>query len=78
VYDRSRQQIALAVDMLLSHQTLVLQETDVVLNALRLFSESKGIGFSDCLMISIARNAGNTPLGTFDSKLGRVEGTVLI
>jgi predicted nucleic acid-binding protein len=32
------------------------------------------LGFSDCLILEIARKAGNLPLGTFDRALGRLDG----
>ena len=32
------------------------------------------LGFSDCLILQLARRAGHQPLGTFDRTLGRVEG----
>jgi len=32
------------------------------------------LGFSDCLVLEIARKAGHTPLGTFDRNLSRIEG----
>jgi hypothetical protein len=33
------------------------------------------LGFSDCLVLAIARKAGHLPLGTFDRNLGKVTGT---
>jgi predicted nucleic acid-binding protein len=33
------------------------------------------LGFSDCLLLHLARKAGHLPLGTFDRALGKVEGT---
>jgi hypothetical protein len=32
------------------------------------------LGFSDCLILEIARRAGHLPLGTFDRDLGKLEG----
>jgi predicted nucleic acid-binding protein len=32
------------------------------------------VGFSDCLILEVARKAGHLPLGTFDRELGRLEG----
>jgi predicted nucleic acid-binding protein len=34
----------------------------------------RGVDFSDCLMVEVARTAGHTPLGTFDRDLGEVDG----
>lgn len=32
------------------------------------------MGFSDCLVLEMARKAGHLPLGTFDHALGKQEG----
>jgi predicted nucleic-acid-binding protein len=74
VYARTPSQIATAVDLLLEHDTLTLQDPDVVRAALAVFRERPRLGFSDCLMVQVARRAGHTPLGTFDKALGGVEG----
>jgi predicted nucleic-acid-binding protein len=74
VYDRTSSQIAAAVDLLLDHDTLTIQDSDVVRAALAVFRERPRLGFSDCLMLQVGRRAGHTPLGTFDKALGSVEG----
>lgn len=74
VYDRSPAAIATAVDMLLSHECLTVQDAEAVAAAVAQFREAPKIGFSDCLMVEIARKAGHTPLGTFDRDLGRIDG----
>ena len=66
--------LALAVEMLLNHQNLVLQESEVVALALNLFRSRPTLSFSDCLMLELARRAGHLPLGTFDRTLSKVEG----
>ncbi len=73
-YDRTAEQIATAVDMLLNHKDLTVQDAEVVTNALEHFRERPALGFSDCLVLEIARKAGHTPLGTFDRNLAKVEG----
>jgi predicted nucleic-acid-binding protein len=60
--------------MLLNHKDLTLQDPDVVEAALELFRSRPALGFSDCLMLHIARKAGHLPLGTFDRALGKIEG----
>jgi len=75
VYERSANELATAVEMLLNHQELTLQDADAVAAALELFRSRPALGFSDCLMLNLARKAGHLPLGTFDRALGRVEGT---
>jgi predicted nucleic-acid-binding protein len=73
-YKQSAREIASAVELLLNHKDLVLQDSDVVAAALELFRSRPALGFSDCLLLHIARKAGHLPLGTFDRALGRVEG----
>ena len=74
VYERSSDQIATAVDMLLNHESLTLQDADVVTSALEQFRKRPALGFSDCLVLETARKAGHLPLGTFDRDLARLEG----
>ncbi|HEX4807638.1 MAG TPA: type II toxin-antitoxin system VapC family toxin [Bryobacteraceae bacterium] len=74
VYERTAAELATAVEMLLNHRTLTVQEPDVVLRALDLFRAKPSLGFSDCLMLQLARKAGHLPLGTFDRGLAKVEG----
>ena len=74
VYERTPAQIATAVEMLLNHQQLTLQDADVVAAGLRLFRNRPAVGFSDCLVHEIARKAGHLPLGTFDRDLAVHDG----
>jgi predicted nucleic-acid-binding protein len=74
-YERSAEQIATAVEMLLNHKDLTLQDADVVLCALEQFRKRPKAGFSDCLVLEVARKAGHLPLGTFDRDLSRCDGT---
>jgi predicted nucleic-acid-binding protein len=73
-YRLNAAEVAAAVEMLLGHKDLILQDSDVVATALELFQSRPSLGFSDCLMLHLARKAGHLPLGTFDRALGRVEG----
>ena len=76
VYHLSREQISTAVEMLLNHQVLTLQDADVVSAALTHFRRYSRVDFSDCLALEIARKAGHIPLATFDrdfAKLADVE-----
>ena len=75
VYKRSPAVIAASVEMLIHHKSLILQDSDAVATALELFQSRPSLGFSDCLMLHLARKAGHLPLGTFDRALGKVEGT---
>jgi predicted nucleic-acid-binding protein len=72
VYELSQKDQARAVEMLLNHRDLVLQDTETVTAALELFRSRPSLGFSDCLMLHLARRAGHLPLGTFDRGLARI------
>jgi predicted nucleic-acid-binding protein len=74
VYDLTPAAIATAVEMLLNHKDLVIQDSDAVTAALEHFRKRPRLGFSDCLLLEIARKAGHLPLGTFDRNLGKLEG----
>ena len=74
VYDRGAADIITAIEMLLRHESLVLQDADVVEAALDMFRSRPTRGFSDCLLLQLARNAGHLPLGTFDRGLGKMNG----
>jgi len=74
VYDRTPEQIAGAIDMLLNHKDLTIQDAEVITNALAHFRKRPAVGFSDCLVLEIARKAGHTPLGTFDRDLAKLDG----
>ena len=73
VYARSAAQIATAIEMLLNHKDLTLQDADVVSSALEQFRSRPVLGFSDCLVVEIARKAGHLPLGTFDRDLAKLD-----
>jgi predicted nucleic acid-binding protein len=51
-----------------------MQDPEVVASALDLFRQRPALGFSDCLLLEIARKVGHLPLGTFDRNLGKLEG----
>lgn len=74
VYERSPSQLANAIDLLLNHETLTLQDADVVTAALGHFRKRPTLGFSDCLILEIARKAGHLPVGTFDKNLAKSDG----
>ena len=75
VYNRSPAQIANAVGRMLNHKELTLQDAAVVARALDHFRSRPSLGFSDCLVLEIARKAGHLPLGTFDRNLAKLDGT---
>jgi len=74
VYDREPNAVAAAVEMLLSHEHLTVQDPEVVAAAVAQFRQYPKVGFSDCLMVEVARKAGHIPLGTFGRDLGKIDG----
>jgi predicted nucleic-acid-binding protein len=74
VYGLDAHKIAIAVEMFLNHRDLSLQDPDVVSAALEHFRKKPTLGFSDCLILEVARHAGHLPLGTFDRGLGKLHG----
>jgi predicted nucleic-acid-binding protein len=74
VYDRTPEQIAGAIEMLLNHKDLTIQDAEVVTTALGHFRKRPALGFSDCLVLEVARKAGHTSLGTFGRDLAKLDG----
>lgn len=75
VYGRSAAQISAAVEIMLTHAQLTLQDAEVVAAALGQFRSRPKLGFSDCLVLESARKAGHLPLGTFDRQFAKLDGT---
>jgi predicted nucleic-acid-binding protein len=75
VYDRDPPALAQTVDFLLKHRDLTIQDAEVVVEALVHYRNRPALGFSDCLVLEIARKAGHLPMGTFDRTLAKLEGT---
>lgn len=78
VFARDRRRIDTAVEMLLQHQTLVIERPDVVVAALAQFRLVKRVSFTDCLVVEIARAAGHLPVGTFDRALAKADGAIAV
>jgi predicted nucleic-acid-binding protein len=74
VYDVKAPQLAEAVQMLLDHDGLSVQDDAVVAAALGTFRRHPQVGFSDCLVLEVARKAGHQPVATFDRALARIDG----
>jgi predicted nucleic-acid-binding protein len=75
VYNRSSADIEQFVEMLLHHEHFTLQHPEVVRAALDVFRGRPSLGFTDCVLLELARAAGHLPLGTFDRSLAKVDGT---
>ena len=78
VYGLSSKELAKAIEMLLNHRDLALQYPETVAAALEIFRAKPTLGFSDCLMLELARKAGHLPLGTFDRNLARIDGARIL
>jgi predicted nucleic-acid-binding protein len=74
VYDLGPEKISTAVEMFLQHKDITIQDADVVAVALEQFRRQPSLGFSDCLILEVARKAGHLPLGTFDRDLSKLDG----
>ena len=74
VYERDAAEIGASLDQLLNHKDLILQDREVVAAALEIFRSRPALGFTDCLLLEVARKAGHLPLGTFDRYLSKIDG----
>jgi len=73
VYDLAPAAIATAIEMLLVHKNLTLEKGEVVAAAIAHFRKRPTLGFSDCLIVAAAHQAGHVPVGTFDRELGKLD-----
>ena len=74
VFDLEAPAVATAVDMLLNHRDLTVQDAEAVADALEQYRAKPSVSFSDCLVLEVARKAGHLPLGTFDRDLAKLDG----
>jgi predicted nucleic-acid-binding protein len=66
------------IEMLLGHESLVIQDADTVTAALANFRENPSLGFSECLILKLARKREHTPLAIFDKSLSKLNGVQLV
>ena len=78
VYDRDAKALSQTVELLLKSQDLTFQDAEVLVEALKHYRVKPSLGFSDCLVLEIARKAGHVPLGTFDRHFAKLEGALRI
>jgi predicted nucleic-acid-binding protein len=74
VYERTARDLAAAIEMFLNHRQLSVQDSETVSAALEHYRKKPSLGFSDCLVLEIARRAGHLPLGTFDREFAKLDG----
>src|SRR6266545_410204 len=56
VYERDARALGASVEQLLNHKDLILQDREVVAAALETFQSRPALGFTDCLLLEVARN----------------------
>jgi predicted nucleic-acid-binding protein len=78
VYGLGAKEIAIAVDMLLHHERLAIQDSDLAAAALERFRKKPAVSFTDCLVRELARKAGHLPLGAFDRDLAKLPDVTLL
>jgi predicted nucleic-acid-binding protein len=78
VYELAANDVARAIEMMLDHADLTVEAPDMVRAALARLRTEKGVDFADCLIVEIARKAGQTPVVTFNRALAKLDGAELI
>ena len=73
-YQLTHSDVARTIEMLLVERDVTFQDLEVVEAALHQYRLRPSLGFSDCLILEIAKKAGHVPLGTFDRPLSRLDG----
>lgn len=76
-YRLGRDQIAAALDGLLTSTELQIEESDDAGSAVELY-RNDGFGFADLMIAAAARRVGATQLVTFDRKAARLPGVRLL
>ena len=76
-YRFTRAQIAEALMDLTASDSLVVEHGDDVAAAAYRYRQG-GVGFSDLMVLAAAERAGAVPLYTFDRRLARMDGAVLV
>lgn len=75
VYALADERIQAVLEVLLGHVHLSIQDPETVTAALEAYCERPTLGFSDCLIVALARKAGHVPVGTFDKGLAKLMDT---
>ena len=73
-YRLNAAQLVSAIEMLVNHRSIILEQPAIVEDALNVFRSRPTLGFSDCLILELARKAGHLPLGTLDRRLANANG----
>lgn len=76
-YRFTRTQIADVLIELIATDSLVVEAADDVARAAFTYRQG-GVGFSDLMILSSSKRSGTVPLYSFDRRLSRMEGAVLV
>ena len=76
-YALGREQVAAALELLLRSKELIVDRSDEVVKALRIFKQGSA-DFADCLIERIASSAGCTATMTFDVGAAKTAGMSLV
>ena len=76
-YRFTRSRVAEALMDLTASDSLMVENPEDVAAAAHVYSQG-GVGFSDLMVLSAAERAGALPVYTFDRRLARMEGAVLV
>lgn len=76
-YRLSRAQVAGALIDLTASDSLVVENSDDVAAAAHRYQQG-GIGLSDLMILSAAERQGAIPLHTFDRRLAKMQGAILV
>ena len=76
-YHFTRPRVAEALMDLTASDSLVVENSDGVAAAAHRYRQG-GAGFSDLMILTAAERAGATPLYTFDRRLARMQGAILV
>jgi len=77
VYHAERADVLVVIDHLLSRKEIVIEQTDVIRHAVRIYRETN-VGFSDCLIVASAHAAGCDHTLTFDRQAAKSAGMTLV
>jgi predicted nucleic-acid-binding protein len=76
-YESGKEEIVTVIDTLLKTKALVVENADIVQQALRVFS-TMNVDFSDCLIERSGHHAGCGHTATFDRKASKIEGMIFV
>ncbi len=77
-YKVERKAQGTVIEMLLQHESLVLESPELVWAALRAFRATPRVDFSDCLVLASARRAKHLPVVTFDRHFAKIPDVELL